>query len=363
MRNRDFDNIQRLQRDLYQVERYRQLYRNVPQAGHLERALRQATEARNRQLQTLAKLPVMDQRRLQSMLAPTQQAMKQGLQRIVATLQPKIDVGKLLPRVPLIPKLPKLTDMIDLQSLLRKAAEAAQRAAEMMVEGDEALEASGFGFADHLWNWGFVASFAHIDPRVRDAVVTNRLAAVTRSEEFESWLEEEFTGSPVLSHRWEIVRQAVEAHRRKEYLISIPALLAQVEGVIGDALISKNRAVTDGRKLYRLGEDGRLDLNIKNKPVELRGLTELMNHSDFSEYEALEDALSFFTDSLIPWRHAILHGRNTSYGKAKLSVQALLILLLFAMELRAFEEDRPPSAPAPYRLLRRLPKGPGNGRE
>ncbi len=50
-------------------------------------------------------------------------------------------------------------------------------------------------------------------------------------------------------------------------------------------------------------------------------------------------------------RHGIMHGRNASYGKAKLSVQALLMVLLLAVEVRAFEEGRPPSAPAPYGML------------
>jgi hypothetical protein len=78
-------------------------------------------------------------------------------------------------------------------------------------------------------------------------------------------------------------------------------------------------------------------LNKKNNPIELMGLTGLLNHLDATDYEALEEARTLFTDILIPWRHAILHGRNTSYGKPKLSVQALLILLILATEVRAFE--------------------------
>lgn len=322
--------------------------------------LRQATETyRKQQLRSLARLPVMDQERLRSIMAPARAAVDRNLRNLVASLQPKLVLQKLRPRVPLVPKLPNLADMVDMRGMLRKAAEAAQRAVEATAEGDATLEASGFGFADHLWNWGFVASFAHIDPKVRDAVVTNRLAAVTRSEKFEEWLRQEISGSKALKRRWPVVQQALGAHRRKEYLISVPPLLTQVEGLVGDALIMKSMAARDGHKLYRLGADGEVELNKKGKPIELAGLTQLMGHADFADHEALEDAVSFFTDSLIPWRHAILHGRNVGYGTAKLSVQALLILLLFATEARAFEEGRPPSAPAPYKLLPRPARAKG----
>ena len=354
---RNFD-IARMERQIANARRYEELARkNATLTPAQERALKQATEAHRRQLAQLGRLPAVDQNLVRSVLAPAQEAIKRNLRNLSAALKPRFSLPSSLPRIPLIPKLPDLSQMVDLQGLLQKAAEAATRAAEAAAEGDDTLEASGFGFADHLWNWGFVASFAHIDPRVRDAVVTNRLAAETRSEEFERWLEEEMTGSEVLAHRWEAVRQALAAHRRREYLLSIPVLLAQVEGIVGDALVLKNRATADGHKLYRLGADGAVDLNKKEKPVELRGVSQLLDHSDFGEQTALEEAVAFLTNSLIPWRNGIMHGRNASYGKAKLSVQALLMVLLLSAEVRAFEEGRPPSAPAPYGMLPR-PAGP-----
>ena len=93
--------------------------------------------------------------------------------------------------------------------------------------------------------------------------------------------------------------------------------------------------------------------------MELRGVSQLLEHSDFGDQAALDEAVSFLTDSLIPWRNGIMHGRNASYGKAKLSVQALLMVLLLAVEVRAFEEERPPSTPAPYGMLQRS-SGPEN---
>jgi len=42
--------------------------------------------------------------------------------------------------------------------------------------GREVLRASEFGFAEHFWGIFYVRGFAHINPRVRSAVVTTRLA-------------------------------------------------------------------------------------------------------------------------------------------------------------------------------------------
>src|SRR5215211_7725701 len=110
-------------------------------------------------------------------------------------------------RAPLIPKLPDLIGLTNLRDSLRTATEAIRRAGEVTAEGDEVLEVSGFGFADDLWDWRVMVSFArvtHVDPKVRNAVVTNRLAAMTRTDWFEEWLEEEITGSSILRPRWEI---------------------------------------------------------------------------------------------------------------------------------------------------------------
>jgi hypothetical protein len=89
-------------------------------------------------------------------------------------------------------------------------------------------------------------------------LVTLALLTLTRSEEFAAELKERVLGSSVLEHRWEIVEQALDARRRREYLLSIPPLLAQIEGVIADALVLKNLAVPVGHKLYARGADGEL---------------------------------------------------------------------------------------------------------
>ena len=323
------------------------------------------------QLANLDSLPSIDQQRMKSIVEPIQQAMARNMGNFVGAVVPKatmqslvphmkisrmlqgIDLNSLMPAVPIIPELPNSIDIVALREMLQRAAEVAEQTREATALGDETLEVSGYGFADHMWNWGFVATFADTHPRVRDAVVTRRMAAVTSSETFEEWLAEEIEGSRLLKPRWPVIRQALAAHRRREYILSTPVLLAQIEGIVGDAMILKNRVAVRNGKLFRLDNNGEIELNVKGRPIELKGLHSLVDLSDFSEHEVLEDAAAFLTDSIAPWRNSILHGRNVRYGRAKLSVQALLMVWLLAAEVRTFEEGGTPSSPAPFRRLQR----------
>jgi hypothetical protein len=44
----------------------------------------------------------------------------------------------------------------------------------------------------------------------------------------------------LLGKRWPVIEEALWTHRNRRYLLSVPPLLAQVEGAIADAMILKN---------------------------------------------------------------------------------------------------------------------------
>ena len=136
--------------------------------------------------------------------------------------------------------------------------------------------------------------------------VTRSMTTLTSSETFETWLAEEIEGSRLLKPRWPVIKQALAAHRRREYVLSTPVLLAQIEGIVGDAMILKNRVAVRNGKLFRLDNDGDIALNKKGHHIELRGLHSLVDLSDFADHEALEEAASFLTDSIAPWRNAFV---------------------------------------------------------
>jgi hypothetical protein len=122
---------------------------------------------------------------------------------------------------------------------------------------EEAIRALGLStLVDQLPAYLFYG-VERIDPQVRNAWLTKRLLPVTRSNEFGDELEEAFTGSKVLSARWPAVAEALSAHREDRMLLSIPVLLSQIEGIVGDALILKGVARPSRGRLYAVGLNGK----------------------------------------------------------------------------------------------------------
>lgn len=231
-------------------------------------------------------------------------------------------------------KLPKLTPL-----LLEEIIEAVKRHEAAVESGDAVLEAADYGFADHLWNRLYIASFAHVDPRVRNMVVTNKLLAATCTDDFGNELRDRFEDSVTMSRHWRVVEAALEAHQRREYLLSIPAMLPQVEGVIVDAMVLKDLAIKKDGKLYLRDEDGGPKLNKKGKPLPEIMFRSAVHNAQLQEHPMLEGTSSFIADSLLQKRNAVLHGRDPQYGRAKLSIQSLLVLALLAEALGEIEEE------------------------
>ncbi len=241
--------------------------------------------------------------------------------RIVEGLRPVVGaltaVGSFLEKMPGF--LPALEELL----------EAAKRFEQAWRDGDATLEAAEYGFADDLWDMTYVAGFAHVHPGVRDAVVTKKLLAVTRTDDFGEELRDRFGRLRATRRRWPPVEAAFEAHQRGEYLLSIPAMLPQVEGAIVDAMVLKGLTVRKNGRLYLRGDDDRPKKGEKSgKRLPEITLHRAVSNARLEERPELEGVSSFVADSLVQKRNAVLHGRDVRYDKAKLSVQSLLVLAL-----------------------------------
>jgi hypothetical protein len=231
--------------------------------------------------------------------------------------------------------LPKLQVFDNFWDSLRHASEGLREMMERMEEGEEILEAAEYGFADHLWNAIYLASFAGYPKQVRHAVVTNRLAAFTRSDGFVEPLLEDVGASRMLGRRSRIIERALEAHQRREYELSVPPLLAQIEGAIADAMFLKNLVVKQGNQYFLAGPDGNLKVNRNNKRLPAITLSVAVRDANLDENPDLEAASRFLSEVLVQRRNDVLHGRDVKYARARFSVQALLVL---AVIVEGFEE-------------------------
>lgn len=207
------------------------------------------------------------------------------------------------------------------------------------TQGEEALEDSKFGFSTILFEHRFLASLAGITQQVRRAIVTKKVLAMTRRPEFERDFFAHFERSTTLRRRREILKSAFSVHLNREYLVSIPVLIAQVEGLFGDALLLKGTVISKGRKLYVMGSDGKPTRGKNNKEIEVKGIDRLLEIAEKQDDRPLMAGVAWtMADSLFPdYRNGILHGRTTNYRLPWLSAQAILALRVMAQDIAAFE--------------------------
>ena len=183
-----------------------------------------------------------------------------------------------------------------------------------------------------------VAGVGGVETKVQGAWLTNRILGFTRSQEFACELEEAFKKSLTLQDRWPAVAEALVAHKQRRYLLSIPTLLAQTEGVVGDALILSGLIQPQRGKLYILDADGNRKRDKKDKFLEIHGATDLARESRRIDDATLNTIADYVTTIFVGNRNPILHGRRQKYRSPKLSAQSLLALLIFAGGVREFEQ-------------------------
>ena len=209
------------------------------------------------------------------------------------------------------------------------------RISEQINKDAKVMNAGGYFLWEH---WPVVAfqryvgGIHQVPARQRNAVLTNVLLSITRADGFVELLEDCFLDSPMLQQRWPIVEQALEANLNRNYLLSIPTLLAQVEGVLVDALVMNETLCVKDYKVYR-----------KSNGKELNGLKQIakmVKQSEFQEDPRFLMFADYVIDNLTPERNYIMHGRKVDYGKASLSVKLVLYLWGLTTEISRYENPK-----------------------
>ena len=286
----------------------------------------------------LPKVPVMD---LSSSVFAGIGTIGESIQRLSDLIQPHLDtVAKQIShqlrliaevRASFVPP-PELTRIFN--SL--PSPERWREIFEGLREGKSTLDELGYGFTVDKWEVSFIRQIGRGDYGRRE--LHDAFREHTRTPAFSEQLCEVFSRTPRLHRRWRIVGPALNAHSRREYALSIPVLLAQLEGIVTDLLILRGQAAFRGKDLLAK-EAGRLKRQARDptKPVVLPGLDAKLRHSGYKSMEEVRDGAEFMLNRLIRPRNAILHGSRTSYMSAKLSVQLLLLIWIYAEVVAAAE--------------------------
>ena len=122
----------------------------------------------------------------------------------------------------------------------------------------------------------------------------------------ETWSERDF-----IQHRMKILKASVVAHKEGYFELSIPTLLPQIEGIIGD--ISEHT----GRMNFKDIKDYAESIFARNSRFDRISKGFLI--SILLEQFEWRDPMPFFS------RNAILHGADTNYASAPNSLRLILI--------------------------------------
>jgi hypothetical protein len=224
------------------------------------------------------------------------------------------------------------------------------RSAREVEEAGALLDESGYGFSGHLWEVAFLRGFLKVNPRARKSQMTKAFLAETQSVEFEEELKGIFLSAQLLKHRWPVVKSILAAHRRRDFLASVPLLYAQIEGMYADALILKGEVLLYRGKLYPRGADGKREQyevkdkltgqptgRMKNKDA-ITGLRPLIDRSKLRDTRELEVLVETALLPLNSERNPVMHGRNVVYGKSANSNRLILMLYVLAYGVAALEQ-------------------------
>lgn len=125
---------------------------------------------------------------------------------------------------------------------------------------------------------------------------------------------ERWESRTLLARRLSILRPAVEAHIEGKYALSVPALLAQMEGVVADGFAHRGQMNGVQYKAY-VGKLLSPELLRKHDEMVKDFMVEVIL-AGFKHGGPLPNSMS---------RHAILHGADTSYGTAATSLKVILL--------------------------------------
>lgn len=156
-----------------------------------------------------------------------------------------------------------------------------------------------------------------------EEAVSNTLTEYYDSEKinkmYNSWIINDW-----ILKRQPILQSIIEAHIQKNYWVSIPAMLTQIEGVIIDGYSHKGWLGQDKLKRYI---EKLFDLNSRTYNID-RVIKEILLNNilvNFIHGNRINSTLN---------RNAILHGADVEYGTAKNSLKTIL---LFNYLQRSFE--------------------------
>lgn len=139
-------------------------------------------------------------------------------------------------------------------------------------------------------------------------------------DEFER-MQKAWIKNVTLSSRIEILKQVLKAHRIGLYYVSIPTMLAQIEGYIW--AVNEHRGRVEQRKLKEILK------NEEHLSIFTASISNYIEEVILAPFELGQDVNSEIS------RNAILHGYDVNYGTREVSLKLIIMMNV----LQAFYEN------------------------
>lgn len=215
-----------------------------------------------------------------------------------------------------------------------------QKILEEGRKSNEALDELGLGFAiDHMIDvLGFelLAQLPDAHLVATDEVIQD-FDEVVKSEDFYNPFVKPFHELKELEKRRQIIELGYQLHKDGMYIASIPVLLPQIEFLMRTLLVLRENIAIKNNKVYVL-ENGEIKIDDDGDEVQINGLGELLKNSTLDEDDLLNKLANIMTGKVVSARNDILHGTSYKYGKVKLSLQCILIVLVLSHTIYNIEQ-------------------------
>lgn len=129
----------------------------------------------------------------------------------------------------------------------------------------------------------------------------------------------EWKQNPLLKSRMHILKDAIWAHNKGKYTLSVPALLPQLEGIMVEGL------ELTGRVPYKELKES-FEAKLKTPEENFISITKSSGYRIIEKYISEKFEWGQPTNSKAVGRHTILHGHHTNYNRKKTSLKLILLI-------------------------------------
>jgi hypothetical protein len=228
---------------------------------------------------------------------------------------------------------------IDFRPLLGNFEDGVERLFESFKKLNPVLAKASAIMASNGW-WivgslpiSFYGKLIEIEDQVDSSEITDYITAFANENDckqlvdiVDSWEVD------VFQHRKEIFEQALWAHIRKKFALTVPALIVQVEGVIrefmatyGDGFVAWRLESVIGQLKQKFSQ---LEVAPQEQEIGFEEVESLINYHNLNTLEKLYDAYDprSHDDPSDVNRNAISHGLWLSYSTSEFSTKLFLLL-------------------------------------